>query len=576
MIAAPAIAEPPPSAPALIAGRYKIEAAIGERGQVQRFSGSDLGAGTGPIPVTIVRQPADRVPNTPVDQPISSVDTAALSRVETVEFNPNWPGVDWEKLVLARAANLSLPRIIESISEDGFDYLILEVPEGRPLWNAWDEAGDSWPIRCTWLFQLAEALHSLHAAGAFLSGLRPDIVVVTPTGQAAIADVRGLLPLPLPKDVSVPANWYAAPELISRELPVDARVDLYSFGATLQALLLGHELTDLDFDADGYPKPHAERFPDTHPLLTRLLARTFAAHPLARFPSWDRRQTDPTGFLELMEAVAACALGLTTVRLDIAAWTSTGALRSNNEDAVALLLNRECRLEESDDFAVMVLADGMGGAASGEVAAAMTVRSVREYFFTHPPFAELLGTAARCADHGPADHKPAVIEALHEANRRVFEAWKTTNPQAGMGCTAEVIVIDGGQATIGHVGDSRVYHCHSGKLAQITHDHTLVNHLVLLGQVSAADAASHPQRSELQQAIGGRNGIFPDAHTLTLHTGDWLLVCSDGLSNQLSSEEILDVLLSADSAEKAARRLVNRALIQGAADNVSAVVVRAC
>jgi protein phosphatase len=103
-----------------------------------------------------------------------------------------------------------------------------------------------------------------------------------------------------------------------------------------------------------------------------------------------------------------------------------------------------------------------------------------------------------------------------------------------------------------------------------------VNHLLLLGQITSEDAVHHPQRCELQQAIGGRTGIFPDALNLTLRTGDWLLVCSDGLSNQLGSEVILDVLLTADSAEKAARRLVNRALILGAADNVSAVVVKAC
>src|SRR5207245_2545971 len=112
--------------------------------------------------------------------------------------------------------------------------------------------------RCTWLLQLAEALDRLHRGGAMLEGLRPDLVLVTPTGQAVLAHLTDLLPLPLPSDVPVQGNLYAAPELCFGQDYVDSRADLYSFGAMLQALLLGRDLTDLDFEMDGVPKPYAE------------------------------------------------------------------------------------------------------------------------------------------------------------------------------------------------------------------------------------------------------------------------------------------------------------------------------
>ena len=128
---------------------------------------------------------------------------------------------------------------------------------------------------------------------------------------------------------------------------------------------------------------------------------------------------------------------------------------------------------------------------------------------------------------------------------------------------------------IGHVGDSRVYHLHRGRLKLITRDQTVVNRLVELGHITPLEAEHHPRRSELSQAIGGRNDVLPEIVKTILVPGDWLLVCSDGLTNQLPEEALEAVLRESHCAEKAARRLVNLAVLDGAMDNVTVAIVRA-
>jgi PPM family protein phosphatase len=578
--------QPVPTPGSMVAGRYRIGSLILQRGQTLRFRGLDLCSGQDdPLPIVIVRQATNEPEPPPAP---SAVDEAqvllgvlsppssgeSLLADTKIDEAPTWPSIGWERRLLARTPHLSMPRVLDGFREDGFEYLIEEVPVGRSFWDAWEEAGSSWSRRCAWLIQIAEALDELHAGGAILDAVRPDIIMVTPTSQAVFADLSGVLPLPPPGDVA--GSLYSAPELLSGDR-AGPQADLYGFGAMVQALLFGRELSDLDFHAPGAPRSHLERDPDAHPMLGRLLARTFVHDVAMRFPSQDMYEDDPTGFAELIATLKTCARTLDAIRLDIAAWTNTGVVRSGNEDAVAVLHSTEARLEDCDDFALIALADGMGGMASGEVAAALTIQTVRDFFLRHPPFTDLMLSPPAPAVPGKAvDFRALIDEALREANRAVCEESRKVDNHRGMGCTAEVVLIDGKKVFIGHVGDSRVYHVRHGKIAQITEDHTLVSHLVALGQLTEAEAERHPQRAELQQAIGGRRDVYPDHYELTLESGDWLIVCSDGLSNQLKKHEMARTVQSAGSAEKAGRRLVNQALVSVALDNVSVVVVRAC
>jgi protein phosphatase len=221
----------------------------------------------------------------------------------------------------------------------------------------------------------------------------------------------------------------------------------------------------------------------------------------------------------------------------------------------------------------------------------MAIQVLRQYLVTREPFTPLAGAshfpgdalAATGRDDGNAPKpldveacKKTLREALREANRQVYAASRAPgSKRRGMGCTAEAVYVNGRHVVVGHVGDSRTYHLHEGRLLQLTRDQTLVNRLVELGTLTEEEAESHPRRNELQQAIGGQPDVEPGTYSGPLTPGDWIVVCSDGLSNHVGNVELKQMLLSeAQSAEMAARRLVNLANIEGATDNATVVVVR--
>jgi PPM family protein phosphatase len=639
----------------LVGGRYQLGRLLWERGPVTRYLGTDIGAGEA-IPVVIVRQkgtspaPKDETQEieTPKPDAVSPDATHLATGPETHDFElpefeveeptdelpgfqdplPAWPSTGWEHLMLVKGSHLSLPRMNDAFQEHGDSYLIQEVPVGVSLWDAWEKPDVTWDERFGWMIQIVEALRRLHQAGAILECLTPDKIVVSSTGQAILTDLNDLLPLPLPADLPLRGEFSTAPELLLAPDDVDERADLYCFGALLHALVMGRELSELDFTLAGMPRAFLDRMPDADPYLGRVLSKTFVRELDRRFPTEDGHFSDPTGFKELVDALEACRRNMDRVRLDIAAWSNTGMLRTGNEDAVALLHGSESRLDDADEFAAVILADGMGGMESGEVAAALCVQVLRQRIMTSPPFSGLLsrppsapplridapvnlpnrtmfddpfateisnartqvlppsrvpaeGLMLRPADRtSPARsveaYRERAIEALNDANRHVYEASRVGYGGRGMGCTAELLLIDGRKAVIGHVGDSRTYHIRRGKLTQITRDQTLVNRLVELGQLTKEEAEYHPRRAELQQAIGGRVDVIPDTYDLLLQPGDWLVVCSDGLTNQLHDETISLIVRECRTAEQVARRLVNLTILDGAIDNVTVAVVRVC
>jgi protein phosphatase len=610
-----------PKGPAVkLQGRYEIGQNVNERLGVARFKGLDHGDGNGsgpPVPIFILQQAAlpiaaEAIPvaDAIADEPSSdgiefgedmlpSFDDVLLGGsppsgpvTEILPAQPVWPTLAWEKHLLKTLEQPGLPRLLAEFSEDGFDYLIEEIPEGQSLWDAWDDPDATSDDRFGWLMQVAETLHSLHNYKCILEGLRPDYVVITPDGTARLNNLSDVLPLPLPPDAPVRGTLYTAPELAAGHGQVDARADLYSFGASIYSLHVGRELSDMDFDRPGNPKPFIPRFPDIHPAFGRLITKTFRRAVESRFPTDEAGKEDATGFLELIRTLNVLRRTFDTVRLEVASWTSTGIVRTGNEDAYALIHSTESRQDDVGETALILLCDGMGGYEAGEVAAAMTINVMRRYLIEQKGFPALAGgspfptdpqaSVNRAEGHAaqPLDVeacKQTLKTALKEANRQVFQASRAPgSKRRGMGCTAEVVFVDGRNVIVGHVGDSRTYHLHEGKLIQITRDQTLVNRLVELGTLTPEEAENHPRKNELQQAIGGQPDVAPDVYATKLKPGDWLLVCSDGLTNHVTNAMLKEMLLSeAGSAEIAARRLVNLTNIEGATDNVTVVVIRA-
>ena len=263
-----------------------------------RFRGLDLGSGRStPLPIMILCEPASPETQSTAEltdfvlktdpSDFSTVaptdDPESLLADTKIDVAPKWPSVAWEKRLLARTPHLSIPRVLDTFREDGIDYLVEEVPIGMSFWDAWEESPTSWARRCEWLIQIAEALDQLHAAGAIVESLRPEMILVTPTSQAVIADLTCVLPCPTPAGVVVHNGFYTAPELIYGVARANPRADLYCFGAMIHALLLRRELADLDLLP---PKLPAEALSGTVSGLSSVARQAVGAHvcPRNRLP----------------------------------------------------------------------------------------------------------------------------------------------------------------------------------------------------------------------------------------------------------------------------------------------------
>jgi serine/threonine protein phosphatase PrpC/serine/threonine protein kinase len=602
--AKPASLEPTPTRRVL--DRYELGELHSERQGVQRYHAVDCGESP-PRAVWVLRAarpiveseptpPVTEAPQQAHDEVLPMFDQPVAESASTtfVADVPTWPSIAWERRLLQTLEHPSLPAVLADGCDETHEYLVLEVPTGQTLWDAWEEVDA--PAERKWglLLDLVELLQRLHQCQVIFQSLRPEQFVVA-QGRIRLRDLSDLLPLPIPSELHVPAGLYTAPELMTQagRQVADARADLYGFGVLLYSLFLGRELNEqTDFDEAGTARLFS-RFPDLHPGLGRLFLKTLRRQVEARFPTDEAALEDATGFTELLRTLEVLRRTYDQVRLEVASWTSAGIVRTNNEDAYAVLHASETRQDDVGEAVLVILCDGMGGYEAGEVAAALAIQSLRQQLIQLKPFDVVAGASPFVTDPltqmgklgGHTGHRPsiesiqqAICKALKEANRQVFLAARAPGTRRrGMGCTAEVVYIDGWNVVVGHVGDSRTYHLHEGKLVQLTRDQTLVNRLVELGSLTPQEAETHPRRNELQQAIGGQPDVEPGLYHGKMSAGDWVVVCSDGLTSHVTVNDLQHMLQSeATSAQAAARRLVNLALIEGATDNVTVVVVRAC
>jgi PPM family protein phosphatase len=223
-----------------------------------------------------------------------------------------------------------------------------------------------------------------------------------------------------------------------------------------------------------------------------------------------------------------------------AAVTDKGRQRLRNEDAFVC---------EPPLFAV---ADGMGGARAGEIAARLAASALEE-----------------------AEAVEDVAELIREANRRIWERSVADPATAGMGTTVTAALVDGaaGSVTIGHVGDSRAYLFRDGSLEQLTSDHSLVAELVEGGVLTPEEAERHPQRSAITRALGTEPDVEVDVFRIDAAPGDLFLICSDGLSTMVDDDDVASVIeAAAREPARAAEALIAAANANGGQDNITVVL----
>jgi PPM family protein phosphatase len=228
--------------------------------------------------------------------------------------------------------------------------------------------------------------------------------------------------------------------------------------------------------------------------------------------------------------------------------------------AVASDTGRRRRRNE-DNYVVapplFAVADGMGGAQAGEVAS------------------RLAASALEGEDSNGLQGLERLDALIQEANRRIYDRASTDPTASGMGTTMTVALVEGMTVALGHVGDSRAYLVRGEQMEQLTEDHSLVNELLKSGRLSEEEAHVHPQRSVITRAVGTDPDVDVDGFTIEAEEGDVFLLCSDGLTDMVEDEEILELVHGhRDDLDKAVKSLVAAANRVGGEDNITAVAFR--
>lgn len=210
-----------------------------------------------------------------------------------------------------------------------------------------------------------------------------------------------------------------------------------------------------------------------------------------------------------------------------------------------------------------IIADGMGGHNSGEVASKMAVDYVSNCIL------KMSGTIKE------EDDIPGLVTDLIEnANREVYEHSLLHAENAGMGTTLTIALIHNKKLFIGHVGDSRAYLMRDGEIKRITTDHTFVDELVRQGSLTDEEAASHPKKNLLTRAVGCMGSTEVDTYLLNVKSNDIFMLCSDGLTNMLADGEIREIVEGYDDLELACNELVFRANKNGGEDNITVILFK--
>lgn len=232
-----------------------------------------------------------------------------------------------------------------------------------------------------------------------------------------------------------------------------------------------------------------------------------------------------------------------------------GCVRQLNEDHGSLV-------RYDHGWVLAVVADGMGGHKAGDVASQMAVKAIQREM------------AAVMEDMTPEETRQMLEKAMIAANGEVFQYAEEHEECHGMGTTVVAALVTPSWGVIGHIGDSRIYKQTGNELVLLTQDHTLVNELQKNGQITAEEARIHPQRNVLIRALGTDQQVHIDTLVMEWTGEEALLLCTDGLTNRVSHEQLHQILLEGQTVEDQADALVQTALAAGGDDNITVIIVR--
>lgn len=237
-----------------------------------------------------------------------------------------------------------------------------------------------------------------------------------------------------------------------------------------------------------------------------------------------------------------------------ASMTHVGRVRKSNEDCAAV----------DAELGLLIVADGMGGHSGGEIASRMAVSIVTGFLREHLR-----------AEDGPEQVARLMGEAVERAGESIRLRAAEDPKLRDMGTTLVLAVCRGSEVQLGHLGDSRAYLVADGALRRLTRDHSLVNEMIESGELTPRRARRHPLRNVITRSLGGRGLTRLEQQSLTWKAGDYLLLCSDGLTNMVEDEELLKAILRSEGdLPQLCRKLVEMANARGGRDNISVIVAQ--
>jgi serine/threonine protein phosphatase PrpC len=454
--------------------------------------------------------------------------------------------------VLALSMTLNHPafqRALEGFAEGGRVYLVYREEKLSPVRAPGRDLSE--PEAISAMIQVCQAISFVHRRGLRHNDICPESVKLDASGRVRVVGLDYVSNDNEQQPDPYYNEGYTAPE-IYRARRVDKRADVFSAGALLYTWLTGERLETESWREEAGPV----RFYPPHvvsPELEQAILRAILFDPKDRWATIDDFKAELT---RLLGRVRVRAAGLTDV----------GMVRDHNEDAVMIVDYYRDSLVEPAQNGLYVVCDGMGGAEAGEVAAAIAVSTIRDY------------VEHRLGGAEASDPEKLMIAALEEANSKII-AYQGEHPESrGMGSTGVAALILSPQVAVGWCGDSRAYLLESGRLRQVTRDHSLVQRLIEIGQISADEARHHEHKNVITRSLGARQSgaAGAEAVALRMKRGDRMLLCSDGLTAHVEDGEIAEILRRHADPYAAARELIAAANAGGGTDNISVIVLFAC
>ncbi|ARD49254.1 hypothetical protein SporoP37_14380 [Sporosarcina sp. P37] len=236
--------------------------------------------------------------------------------------------------------------------------------------------------------------------------------------------------------------------------------------------------------------------------------------------------------------------------------SDTGKKRTVNEDEAAVFVHSK------KQTVLAIIADGMGGHKGGDFASATAVRMIGERFMAADEEVET-----------EQDWCDLLYDAVVDINLFLYTTSQEDENFKGMGTTLDIALILDEQCLVFHVGDSRIYHVTGKAIRQITKDHSFVNVLIDSGEITEQEAEVHPQRNWIMKAVGSEKSIVPDRYIFPLTEHSYVLLCTDGLSNKIDKETMLDIILQDSPLAVRADEFIEMANERGGEDNITVILL---